>query len=327
MKILITGSEGSLMQAVIPKLIQQGHEIIGVDNFFRHGIPDDIDNKPYRFKYCDLTDRSKTFDLFQEQYDAVFLAAAKIYGVGGLEHFCADIISDDAAIQGNILQACARYGVNHVVYISSSMVYESSIQEINYALNEDLINNCIVPKSEYGLTKLFGERVCQAFKKQYNIDYTIWRPFNIVNPKEYAMSTRGFSHVIADYIENIIIKKCNPLPIIGDGEQIRCFTWIDDVANIISNFSFNENAKNQIFNICNVEPITMKTLANKIYRYTNNTQPLEFVTVSNYPNDVKIRIPSVKKLLDIIGDYKFKTVDDCIAECVKIPLNTNNPLK
>lgn len=317
MKILITGSEGSLMQAVIPKLLSQGHEIVGVDNFYRHGIPNDINNKNYRFVYCDLTDRASTLNLFNEKFDAVFLAAAKIYGVGGFNHFCADIISDDVAIQGNILQGCVKSNTKHVIYISSSMVYETCIQDINHPVTEDLVNNCIVPKTEYGLSKLFGERVCQAFQKQYGIDYTIWRPFNIITPKETAMSDHGFSHVFADYIDNLLVKQLNPLPIIGNGEQIRCFTWIDDVATIIADYSFNILAKNNAFNICNTEPISMRTLAFKIYKYANNNNELEFLTVKNYPNDVKIRIPSIDKLRKLIGNYQFKSIDDCIKECVK----------
>lgn len=317
MKILVTGSEGSLMQAVIPRLLEQGHEVVGVDNFYRHGKPQDLDLRPYRFVYCDLADRQATQVVFQEKFDSVFLAAAKIYGVGGFNHYCADIISDDVAIQGNILQGCAKSGVPHVVYISSSMVYETCVQDVNQPVSEDLVNDCVMPKTEYGLTKLFGERACEAFRKQYGINYTIWRPFNIITPQETAMSTQGFSHVFADYIDNLLIKKLNPLPIIGDGNQIRCFTWIGDVAKIIADYSFDSRAQNQAYNICNTEPISMKMLAEKIYQYTGNTQPLVFHTVKEYANDVKIRIPSIDKLRTLIGEYEFRTVDSCIQDCVK----------
>lgn len=317
MKILITGSEGSLMQAIIPKLLAQGHEIVGVDNFYRHGVPKDVDNKKYRLVYCDLTNRTSTLELFDDHYDVVFLAAAKIYGVGGFNHYCADIISDDVAIQGNVLQGCVKSKTQHVVYISSSMVYETCVQDVDQPVTEDLVNDCSLPKTEYGLTKLFGERVCEAFRKQYGINYTIWRPFNIITPAESAMSTQGFSHVFADYIDNLLVKKLNPLPIIGDGNQIRCFTWIDDVATIIAEHSFDPRAQNQAFNICNTQPISMKTLAQKIYQHSDDSQPLEFVTVKEYPNDVRVRIPSVSRLRELIGDYEFKTVDECIKECIK----------
>ena len=274
-KVLITGSEGSLMQSIIPKLLSQGHSIVGVDNLYRHGEASKLANKEYPLLKIDLTDRSKTEDLCKG-FDVVFLAAAKIYGVGGFNHYCGDIIADDIAIQGNIFQSCAKHNVKHVVYISSSMVYETCVQDVNVPVTEDMINSCEMPKTEYGVSKMIGERICEAFRKQYGIDYTIWRPFNIITPSETGMNELGFSHVFADYIKNILIEKKNPLPIIGNGEQIRCFTWIEDVASIIAEYSFDDRAKGQAFNVCNVEPIAMKTLAQKIYSYVGNDTDLTF---------------------------------------------------
>lgn len=316
MKILITGSEGSLMQAVIPKLLKQGHTIVGIDNLYRHGKVSTLANQDYKFINQDLADRQATADLCQG-FDVVFLAAAKIYGVGGFNHYCGDIIADDTAIQGNILQSCAKHNVNHVVYISSSMVYESCVQDPHYPVTEELVNDCVVPKTDYGLSKLLGERMCQAFYKQYGINYTVWRPFNIITPFEKSMTTQGFSHVFADFISNILVNKLNPLPIIGDGNQIRCFTWIDDVAEIISRYSFDNRALNQAFNICNVEPVTMKQLAKKIFQWRDCADQLQFYTVKEYSHDVLVRIPSVDKLSLTFGKYDYQTIDQSIQQCVQ----------
>jgi len=313
MKILVTGSEGSLMQATIPKLLAQGHEIVGVDNLYRYGQASERADKDYQLLQLDLSERD--LDLCQG-YDAVFLAAAKIYGVGGFNHYCADIIADDTAIQGNILKSCARHGVKRVVYISSSMVYETCVQDPAQPVTEDMVEDCPMPKTEYGITKLLGERMCGAFHKQYGIDYTIWRPFNIITPHETSMKEQGFSHVFADFITNITEKQLNPLPIIGDGNQIRCFTWIDDVANIIAEHSFSDQTKNQAYNICNVEPITMRDLAQKIFDLSNQIGTLKFETVKNYHNDVLVRIPSIDKLRTIIRAYKFIKTDVSIQKCL-----------
>jgi UDP-glucose 4-epimerase len=316
MRILVTGSEGSLMQAVIPKLISQGHTIVGVDNLYRYGKKSAIADKDYQLIVQDLTDRVATRNLCQG-FDVVFLAAAKIYGVGGFNYYCGDIIADDTAIQGNIFQSCAKHNVKHVVYISSSMVYETCIQDLSHPVTEDLVDDCTLPKTEYGLSKLFGERMCRAFYKQYGINYTIWRPFNIITPHEKSMAEQGFSHVFADFINNILIKKLNPLPIIGDGGQIRCFTWIDDVAEIISRYSFDHRTANQAFNICNVEPISMKHLAKKIFRLQNTTEELKFQTIKDYENDVLVRIPSVEKLSKLVGNYQYVKIDQSIQRCIR----------
>jgi nucleoside-diphosphate-sugar epimerase len=315
MKILVTGSEGSLMQAVIPKLIALGHEIVGVDNLYRHGQKSSLADKDYKLIIQDLTDRPAVIDLCRG-FDAVFLAAAKIYGVGGFNYYCGDIIADDSAIQGNILQGCAQHRVPHVVYISSSMVYETCVQDRGQPVTEDMVDDCSLPKTDYGLTKLLGERMCQAFHRQYGIDYTIWRPFNIITPSEKSMTEQGFSHVFADFVDNIAVKKLNPLPIIGNGEQVRCFTWIEDIADIIANYSFDDRTRNQAFNICNVEPVTMKELAAKIHQLSGRQDTLEFQTIKDYPNDVKVRIPSMAKLTAAIGARPFQSVDRSLEICL-----------
>lgn len=131
------------------------------------------------------------------------------------------------------------------------------------------------------------------------------------------MNELGFSHVFADYIKNILIENINPLPIIGNGEQIRCFTWIEDTASIIADYSFDKRAKGQAFNICNVEPITMKTLAHKIYSHTDSNTGLHFKTTKNFKHDVLIRIPSVQKFTDTFGEHTYQPVDKSIDICVK----------
>ena len=312
MKVLITGSEGSLMQRVIPLLQGQGHSVIGIDNLYRYNRRRGND---YVFVNHDLLDCQQVDHLFSD-VDLVIHAAAKIYGVGGFNRYCADILGDDIAITRNVLAASVKHKVKRFVYISSSMVYETCIQDLDVPVTEDMVIDCPMPKTDYGLSKLAGERLCQSYKKQYNLDYTIWRPFNIITPLETAEQEQGTSHVFADYIENILVKQLNPVPIIGDGNQIRCFTWIDDVASIIANYSFNPNTACEAYNICNVEPTSMKELAQKIYAYTNPSRDLEFKTTVDYPNDVRIRVPSVNKLHSLIGEYNWVPVDVSIARCI-----------
>ena len=312
LKILITGSEGSLMQSVIPKLLKQNHIVIGVDNLYRYGIKK---GEGYEFCNVDLADRKECLTLFSD-IDCVIHAAAKIYGVGGFNEYCADILSDDITVTGNVLHACAKFGIKKIIYISSSMVYETCVQDVNFPVTEDMVNDCSLPKTDYGLSKLLGERLCQAFQKQYGINYTIWRPFNIITPHELADKEQGHSHVFADFIKNIVVEKKTPLPIFGSGEQVRCFTWIDDIANIIANYSFDDRTINQAFNICNVEPISMKDLAKKIHSRISNSE-LKFETVNNFKNDVLVRIPSIAKLTSTLGDQTFQSVDISLDTCMK----------
>tara|TARA_A100001391_G_scaffold168837_1_gene129436 strand:+ start:5895 stop:6839 length:945 start_codon:yes stop_codon:yes gene_type:complete len=307
MRILVTGSEGSLMQFVIPHLLRLGHEVVGVDNFARYGVIER--ERSYDFIRGDLTDIDFV-DKIMEGVDGVIQAAALIYGVGGFHKYPADILSKDVVLHQNILWAMKKHGVEKIAYISSSMVYERC-QE--HPSKEEHVMESLIPSTDYGLSKLVGERLCMAFQQQYGIKYVIWRPFNIITPLEAAEKEQGMSHVFADFINNILIKKLNPLPIIGSGEQVRCFTWIDDVAKLIGEFSFDDKTDNREYNIGNPEPITMKELALMMY---DGEKTLEFETVREYSDDVMIRIPDVSRAIEELGFKPTLKAKESIEKCI-----------
>jgi len=309
MKILVTGSEGSLMQYVIPVLLKQGHKVIGVDNFARYG---EIERKRnYDFIRGDLTNIDFVDSLFANgDIDGVIQAAALIYGVGGFNKYPADILSKDIVLHQNILWAMQKYNVKKIAYISSSMVYERCN---NHPSKEEDAFNSLIPSTDYGMSKLVGEKLCIAFARQYGIKYVIWRPFNIITPHESAEKEQGLSHVFADFIQNLLVEKKNPLPIFGDGEQVRCFTWIEDVANAIGNFSFKSKTDNEIYNLGNPEPISMKDLAKLIYQ---GKEELKFKTIREYKDDVIIRIPDVTKAINELGFKITKKVKESVKECL-----------
>jgi UDP-glucose 4-epimerase len=326
-KILVTGSEGSLMQAVIPKLLAKGHVVIGVDNLARYGERLGHAGTDYQFIKCDLTDKLSVNSLMENtKPDYIIQAAATIYGVGGFNKYCGEMYKD-ITLHDNVLRAAVANDVKKVVYISSSMVYENCPQKVGLPVEEFIVDSYPAPYTDYGLSKFVGERVSKAYLKQHGLKFTIWRPFNIITPFEKSETEEvGISHVFADYIKNIVVDRKHPLPIIGDGMQIRCFTWIDEVAQAIADYSFIDKTDNQIYNLGNAEPISMRLLAEKIidiaaneYRLFPNYYPL-FNTIGEYENDVRVRIPDVEKAERDLGWKANMKVDDSIRMCLKFVL-------
>jgi nucleoside-diphosphate-sugar epimerase len=324
MKVLVCGSEGSLMQAVIPKLIEKGHEVVGVDNLVRYGERLGHAGNDYEFLYGDLCDPSfvnRTFENIKPDY--VIQAAARIYGILGFNLHCADILGENTSLHTNVLKASVANKVKRVVYISSSMVYESCPNSIDEPLTEDAPEKNPMPITSYGQSKYVGEKLSEAYFTQYGLEYTIWRPFNIITPYEKSeYDDIGFSHVFSDYIKNLVAEKMNPLPIIGDGTQVRCFTWIDDVAQAIVDWSFEEKTKNDIFNLSNPEPIMVAGLARLIHQKASEIgllAPIElkFETVKDIPNDVMVRIPSNEKAKQVLGFESNHKVEESIVKCLK----------
>jgi UDP-glucose 4-epimerase len=316
MKILVTGACGSLMRAVVPRLLEQGHEVRGVDNYARYGY----EEPPAGIEFIagDLTDEATVRQVVQG-VDGVIQAAAQIYGVTGFHRYQADILQRDTMLHGLILRHALAAGVQRVVYISSSMVYERQAD----AARECDVPNLLVPLTDYGLSKLVGERLSRAFAAQYGLAFTIWRPFNIIGLHERAAGyDPGVCHVFADFIQRIVHEQQNPMLILGSGQQVRCFTWIEDVAEAIATHSFSSNTKNDDFNLGNPEPVTMLELAQRIYRLyyeligREPTQPLTFTHVPSFADDVQVRIPAIDKAVKRLGWRPQVKLDEMLRRCI-----------
>jgi nucleoside-diphosphate-sugar epimerase len=307
------------MQWTSKHLVDNGHDVVGVDNHARY---DDYEHtrvlspNRYEFHNVDLTNYDRVMDLVSD-VDAIINAAALIYGVKGFHEYPADILSNDLTIHRNILEAATEHDINRVVYLSSSMVYEQD----DPPHSEEDVWDSSVPSTDYGLSKVVGERYSAAFEEQYDIEYTIWRPFNIITPYEKSEDEPGISHVFADFLRKILVEKQNPMEIFGDGEQVRCFTWIDEVASAIATQSFADETRNEAYNLANPEPATMKELARRIFKKGKKRglvegDSLEFDHVSIYDDDVKKRVPSVDKAQrDFDWDPKIK-LDSSLDRCI-----------
>lgn len=316
MKVLVTGSEGSLMRWVIPKLVEAGHEVTGVDNFFRYGKEER--RRDYEFVEGDLTDGGLVEELVRGK-DVVIQAAARIFGVKGFHKYPADILNRDLMLHQHILWQAKEQQVGKIVYISSSMVYERSE---TVPSREGDVDEQRVPYTDYGLSKLVGERLCRAHGEQYGLDYTVWRPFNIITPFEEAEEEQGIAHVFADFMQRLLVEKKNPMPILGDGEQVRCFTWIDDVASAIAGHIDDPRTNGEAFNLGNPEPTTMRELAQKIFALGKKRgfdipgDNLRFEHLPIYGDDVRLRVPSVEKAERVLGWRPKVSVDEALEICL-----------
>ena len=97
--------------------------------------------------------------------------------MGGFNKYPADILSKDVVLHQNILWSMVKHNVKKIAYISSSMVYERCQ---NHPSKEEDAFESLIPSTDYGLSKVVGEKMCKAFARQYDMKYVIWRPFNII---------------------------------------------------------------------------------------------------------------------------------------------------
>ncbi len=307
--ILITGSEGVIGQSLV--------------NYFHTHHPDvrlirislSNSNNP-EIITGDLNDRSVVKKIFNEQpIDYVIHTAAFPYGKAGFDQPYT-VFENDTGILMNILHEAQT--IKKFIYLSSVLVYESST---TVPFTEDQTEHIPPPQSPYGLAKFFGEKAIQLFSKQTNIPYTIWRAYNVVSPRERLQS--GGGHVFMDFYHKLFVEQAPSITIHGSGQQVRCFTWVEDLVQGIVDHLTHEKTNNQIINIGNNEPITLLELMEMLLMIGKEKKLLpadyqpEIVTGSAFHGiDSAVRLPSNKKIIDLLNWKASTNVPSCFENFI-----------
>src|SRR3989344_1255560 len=256
-KFLVTGGAGFIGSEIVKQLLNEGYHVRVADDLSKKDAR--VDNRA-EFIKIDLTDFKKTVNVFND-IEICINAAAKIGGIGYFHKYPATILSDNNKLYSSTFEAAVRAKIQRMVYISSSMVFESAT---HFPSEEEDIQKIPPPVSSYGFSKLTGEWYCHSFWDQYKLPFSICRPFNAYGINEFPEREVGYAHVIPDLIRKIMDGQY-PLEMLGDGQQSRCFTHVKDIASGVIAVSLHKNGQNQDFNVGSDKEIKMIDLAKKIW--------------------------------------------------------------
>ncbi len=273
--ILITGAAGFIGSALSIKLLDKGKKVIGIDNLNsyydlklkRDRLKNiDIHSKYFKnwhFEKCDITNRKKLFNLFKIYNPSIVINLAAQAGVRYSIQNPQSYIKSNLLGFSNILDACANYKVENLLYASSSSVYGLN-QKTPFEENDRADH----PVSLYAATKRSNELLAHSYSHIYGIPCTGLRFFTVYGPwGRPDMAPMIFTKSI---LEN------RPIDIFNHGNMLRDFTYIDDIVNCISmcsdkpatkdsNFEYSSTlpsssfAPHRIFNIGNSKPIKLTT--------------------------------------------------------------------
>lgn len=323
MKVLVTGSAGFIGGYLVEELLKQGHFVVGIDNYSKYGpVEKSYDKNPhYRFVHGDVKNIKLLKTLLADCTHLV-AGAARIGGISYFHKFAYDLLAENeritAATFDAAIDAFKNKKLKKITAISSSMVYEST--DI-FPTSEGAVLTSPPPKSTYGFQKLAVEYFTRGAWEQYKLPYTIVRPFNCVGIGESAAISGkkiksgnikiAMSHVVPDLVYKIL-KGQDPVHILGDGKQIRCFTYGGDIARGIVASIFSPSATNEDFNISTSQSASILDLAKKIWKKINRDKPFRYLCDKPYPYDVKKRIPDVSKAKKLLNFEAKTSLDEML---------------
>jgi len=326
-RVIVTGAAGFISGYLIQELLDHGHEVIGIDNFSKYGpVAKSYDGHPsYRLIEGDAKDVELMTELVSDS-DQVVAAAAMIGGISYFHEFAYDLLAENERILASTFDAAItahRSGrLKRVIVLSSSMVFESTN---TFPTPEGAQLTSPPPVSTYGFQKLSSEYFAKGAHEQYGLPYTILRPFNCVGIGEKRalrdtaiMSGNvklALSHVVPDLVTKVLQGQ-DPLHILGDGSQVRHYTYGGDLARGIRLAMESPRAVNDDFNLSTAQSTTVRELAQLIWRKLRGDDPFRFVSDAAFEYDVQMRVPDTRKARELLGFEAATSLDTMLDEVI-----------
>jgi UDP-glucose 4-epimerase len=327
-RVLVTGAAGFIGGYVVEDLLRRGYEVVGLDDYSKYGpVSRPYEGHPaYRFVEGDARDVELMRTVIKD-CDQFIAGAAMIGGISYFHTHAYDLLACNeritAAACDVAIEAHRGGRLEKVTYMSSSMVYESADSWPSYEGQELEIPP---PLSSYGFQKLAVEYFARAAFRQYGLPFTIVRPFNCVGVGERRARTDvevmsgnirlAMSHVVPDLIQKVL-KGQDPLHILGDGSQVRHYTYGGDLARGIVDAMEHPDALNEDFILSSQTTTTVLELAELIWHKIKGPD-VHFRYVSDEPFefDVAKRIPATEKAKKILGFEATTTLDQMLDEVI-----------
>ena len=307
-KFLITGGAGFIGSSIAEKLINDGHYVRVLDNFFSGkeenlAFAKALGKDKFELIRGDIRDKDAA-DRACRGMDYVLHQAA----LRSVPKSMADPESyNDVNINGTLfmLQAASRHKVKRFVFASSSSIYGDTDQ---FPEKEEHLPLLISP---YALSKLTGEYYCRIFSEFFGVETACLRYFNVFGPKqalddEYAVVVPKFIHCIMND---------QPPPIFGNGKQSRDFTFIANVvsANILA--ATAPGIKHEVFNVANGKDNTVLELVAALNQIIGKTIKPKFLPVR--PGDVFRTSADITKIHQKVGYKPLVNFEDGLKKTVE----------
>ncbi len=310
MKILITGGAGFIGSHLAQRLLKDGCEVTVVDNLSTgslENIEDFKDNSKFNFIEGDILDVGLLESLV-EKCDSIYHLAAAV-GVNLIAKEPVRTIETNIAGTEVVLGAANKFK-KKIFLASSSEVYGKS-ESIPFNEDDDIVlGSTRFSRWSYACSKAIDEFLGLAFHQQYGLEVIIGRFFNTIGPRQ----TGQYGMVVPRFVQWAL--NGEPIQIYGTGQQSRCFCYVGDVVDAVTDLMNCDEAVGQVFNIGLDEEISIEDLADKVIEMTGSKSRKEFVSYeTGYGRpieDMMRRVPGLEKIKAAINWQPTTSLDEIL---------------
>jgi GDP-L-fucose synthase len=237
-------------------------------------------------------DVERFFRVNEPEY--VYLAAAKVGGIGANNDYPAHFIYDNLMIQTNIIDAARKFGVKKLLFLGSSCIYPKFATQ---PITEDqLMTGALEPTNDaYAIAKIAGIKMCQAYRKQYGFNAISLMPTNLYGPNDNfdLESSHVLPAMIAKFHAALDHSKYWEVKLWGDGSAMREFLHVDDLAEacFVCMRDYNES---EHINVGTGEDVTIKELAQTVADVVGYDRDINWDTTK--PNGTPRKVLNVDKI-------------------------------
>jgi UDP-glucose 4-epimerase len=277
--VIVTGGAGFIGSQIAARL-PGSHIIDDLSGGYRRNVPEHS-----TLHEVTLTDAAAVDRVFDEVRPELVIHCAA-YAAEGLSHWMRRYCYTQNLVSwANLANAAVKYGTRKVVVLSSMAVYGS--QEPPFS--EDMWTR---PEDPYGAAKAAMETDVRALGEVQGLDWLIIRPHNVYGPRQNLADP--YRNVVAIFMRQALAGK--PLSVFGDGQQVRAFSYIDDVAGAIADLATSK-ASGEIVNVGGEEPIPILTLAKRVIYATGSTAGITHLAPRHEVRDAYCRHDALRRLL------------------------------
>lgn len=270
MKLIVTGSCGFIGSNLVDMLVEQGHEVVGIDNLSSDAHDEFYFNPKATYYHYDITDYVMCSQVFEwHRPDVVFhlAAEARIQNCMNDPGRC---METNVMGTQTMLSLCRKHdngSASRMVFMSTSAIY---------GLREPPNLECDVPDclNAYSYSKYFGEQLCKMYSANYGLDTVCFRGFNIYGNR---MPKKGQYALVMGIFQRLL-KEGKALTITGDGHQSRDFIHVDDVCRaLIAGAESNKPQNGTVYNVGTGKSITIRTIAELMKSRWGSNLPFVFL--------------------------------------------------